>query len=280
MNQYAQYGRTLVVTTMRVLVTGASRGIGRAVAAAFARHHGPDLVVGLLARSHRAPVHAQLEGSLAETARAVENHGGTAIALPTDLRDVGELRRSIRTFLDAAGGLDVLVNNASALATKETDKQADLVHEVNARGTRVCLDACRDALLQSPAGSVVTVAPPIRLGRLEWIRDYGVAYTLSKYSMTLATLAEARADLRANCLWPRRTVSSAATARLEDAGILPGAFTRGRDPREVAEAIYALAVEKTEYNAECLLDEDVLPLSPSTAPLDAYVDELVTTSDH
>lgn len=263
---------------MRVLVTGASRGIGRAIATRFAERYGSDLIVGLMARSSTVPVHSSLEGSLRDTARDVSLYGSVAFQLPTDLRDSSSVRSSISHFLHAAGGLDVLVNNASALVPnprkQAEDKSMSLLYEVNTRGTMVCLDACREALLDS-SGSIVTVSPPIRMGRLDWLRQYGVPYTVSKYSMTLATLAEARSDgLRANCIWPRHMISTAATERLERMGIVPGAHSHGRDAMEFADAVVRLAVHDTHRNAECVFDDDVLPSLPRTnAPLDAYAEE-------
>lgn len=267
-----------VYVIMRVLITGASRGIGRAIATRFAERYGSDLIVGLMARSGTAPVHSSLEGSLRDTARDVSFHGSAAFQLPTDLRDVTSVRSSISHFLDAAGGLDVLVNNASALIPnprKQMEhKSMSLLYEVNTRGTMVCLDACRDALHES-SGSIVTVSPPIRMGRIDWLRMYGVPYTISKYSMTLATLAEARSDgLRANCIWPRHMISTAATERLERTGIVPGAHSNGRDATEFADAVVCLAMHDTHRNAQCVFDDDVLPSLPRTnAPLDAYAEE-------
>ena len=267
---------------MRVLITGASRGIGRAIAQTFARHHGPKLVVGLMGRSLAKPAHPLLEGTLTDTAREVEAHGGVPILLEADARDVRVLTHGVRNFLCAAGGLDVLVNNASALVPATpfpNPKRMDLVYEVNTRATAVCLQECREALSSSSSspGSVVTLSPPIRMSRLEWIRQCGVPYTVSKYSMTLATLAEASDRVRANCLWPRHTVSTAATLHLEASGRLPNAYSHGRDPLHVGEAAHRLAVVDTFRNAQCVFDDDVLPdLPPTNAPLDAFAEERVT----
>lgn len=268
------------VAIMRVLVTGASRGIGRAIATRFAERYGSDLIVGLMARSGAAPAHWSLEGSLRDTARDVSFHGSAALQLHADLRDVTSVRSSISQFIHTAGGLDVLVNNASALIPnprkQSEDKSMSLLYEVNTRGTMVCLDACREALLDS-AGSIVTVSPPIRMGRLDWLRRYGVPYTVSKYSMTLATLAEAQVDgVRANCIWPRHMISTAATERLERMGIVPGAHSDGRDAVEFADAVVRLVVHDTHRNAQCVFDDDVLPSLPrSNAPLDAYAEERI-----
>lgn len=263
---------------MRVLITGASRGIGRAIATRFAERYGSNLIVGLLARSGEAPMHASLQGSLRDVAHDVSSYGSVALQFPTDLRDTSSVRASISQFLNAAGGLDVLVNNASALVPNPRkqveDKSMSLLYEVNTRGTMVCLDACRDTLAKSDAGSIVTVSPPIRLGRLDWLRTYGVPYTISKYSMTLATLAEARADgVRANCIWPRHMIATAATERLEQMGIVPNAHSHGRDATLFADAAVRLAVDDIDRNAECVFDDDVFPsLANTNAPLDAYAE--------
>ena len=257
---------------MRVLITGASRGIGAAVARAFAEHHGSNLRVALLARSKSKPSHPLLDGTLLETTRDVEARGGAAIPLEVDMRDGPALCQTVASALHSMGGLDVLVNNASVLAVERdaSAKTMDLLHAVNARGTMLCLQECR-AALEDSRGSVVTLSPPVRAGRLEWISAHP-AYTLSKYAMTLATLGAASDRVRANCLWPKRTVATAATRRLEDAGALPGAHSKGRDPRVVAEAVHHLATRST-CNAESLFDEDVVEMDRDDAPLDAFVDE-------
>ena len=255
-----------------MLITGASRGIGAATARLFARTHGASLRIALLGRSKDGPSHVALSGTLLETARDVEEHDGAAFPVAVDMSDGSALVAAVEQAVHTLGGLDVLVNNASVLATTPTlsPKRMDLMHAVNTRGTLLCIQTCAEALAES-RGAIVTMAPPIRLGRTEWVAAHP-AYTISKYGMTLATLGAASARVRANCLWPRRTVATAATRLLEDTGVLPGAFSRGRSEDFVARAVHAVAVERT-CNAETLLDEDVLdPDDGGDAPVDAFVD--------
>lgn len=252
---------------MRVIVTGASRGIGAAVARVFASRHPGTAQIALLGRSLSAPSHAGLDGTLLEVARDVEATGSLAIPLQVDLRCAEELKGALHTALNAMDGVDVLVNNASALWVRRDTppSRMDLVHAVNARATMLCLDACRDALDDSQ-GAVVTLAPPVHVARLDWIAQHP-AYTLSKYSMALATIAAATTRVRANCVWPRYTVATAATRSLE--ATYPGAWSKGRPARSVASVVHTLATSHT-WNARCLYDDEVEPLPPTDAPLDAF----------
>lgn len=255
---------------LRVIVTGASRGIGAAVARRFAAAHGADARVALLGRSLAEPSHPTLEGTLVQTARDVHGLGAEAVPVVCDMRDAEALRDRLRHTIGLLGGVDVLVNNASALAHRGA-ADAELVHAVNARGTTLCLEACAPHL-EASAGAVVTIAPPVRLGRLEWIRRWGVDYTLSKYAMTLATLAHASDRVRARCLWPRRTVATAATKALEASGALPHAFSRGRNVHDVARAVHLLARDRDRFpNATALYDDEVVDYDDDrSAPLDAF----------
>ena len=116
------------------------------------------------------------------------------------------------------------------------------------------------------------MSPPIRTGRLDWISPHP-AYTISKYSMTLATLSAASFRIRANCLWPRHTVATHATRRLEDSLRMDGVYSRGRPPEDVAEAVYALATSES-MTGRALYDDEVLQDMPSTsAPLNLFSTE-------
>jgi NAD(P)-dependent dehydrogenase (short-subunit alcohol dehydrogenase family) len=225
-----------------------------------------------------------LDGTLLDVARGIRERTPHASAVPfrVDLADGDAARDAVREAVHCLGGeLDVLVNNASALWLGKgptSVKKLDLVHNVNARATLVCLQEAREALRRSPlpgGGSVVTLSPPIRLGRLDWISAHP-AYTLSKYGMTLATLGEACVgQLRANCLWPRHTVATAATLRLERERVLPGAYSRGRSPDLVAQAVVRLALDPGMGNGRTVYDDQVLPglfPVPTDAPLDVFAE--------
>jgi citronellol/citronellal dehydrogenase len=219
---------------VRVLITGASRGIGAAVARAFARDGAATAVV---ARS-----------SLAHTVRAVEAHGGRAIPFRADLRCADEAVGAARAAIGAMGGLDVLVNAASVLCLDRAPppERMDRMYAVHTRATLLLNQTCR-AALEEARGAVVTLSPPVRLGSHDRIAAHP-AYTVSKYSTTVATLAFASARVRANCLWPRHA---------------------GRRPDDVARAVYGLATS-TEWNAEVVYDDEVVDLPPTKAPLSLF----------
>jgi len=261
----------------RVIVTGASRGIGRAIAERFAKdgHR-----VALLGRSMEFG-DSPLSGTLKETAARVEALGGKAHAVAADFRCGEEVEAAMHRAMEEMGGdVDVLVNNASALSldSHSSVKNMDLLYRVNTRGCLLGIQTCLDSLSRS-RGSVVTLSPPIRMGRLEWISDHP-AYTISKYSMTMATLQAASDKVRANTVWPARTVATAATRRLER--MLPeaavGAYTLGRPASHTAEAVFQVAMNGS-MNAQSLLDDDVVTPKESfpAAPLDAFVEDWCTT---
>jgi len=249
----------------RILITGASRGIGAATALECARRWAGSEIV-LMARRITHP-----HGCLVDVASQVTRLGASPIIVGVDVRDSQKFRGKIRDVLHSMGGLDVLVNNASALATDPlpSDKSMDLVYEVNLRATMVAIQECTPSLDESK-GAIVTLSPPVRTGRLEWIRDHP-AYTISKYGMTLATLAAASERVRANCLWPKHTVKTDATRLIERNGVLQGAFTRGREPETTANAICELI--ESSYNAKTLLDEDLVKMPRCSGPLDVFVHE-------
>lgn len=264
---------------MRVLITGASRGIGAAIATAFASNY-PGVQIALVGRSLSNPSHKELKGTLLDTARVVESLGATALPIKVDISDPECWKQSLRGILHSFGGLDVLVNNASMLSVEADTslKNMNLLYAVNTRATLMANQFCKQSLEES-GGAIVTMSPPIHLGRLEYISEHP-AYTVSKYGMSLATIGTATLNLRANCLWPRRMVRTAATNLLEKKGLVDGAFSHGRDPSLVAQAVYDLAVKKTHLNARMLLDEDVIDMPPCEAPLDAFVESATTHSHH
>jgi len=218
------------------------------------------------------PSHSSLQGTLAQTAADITARGAHAHVFPTDLRDGRSFTDGLKRAVEAMDGVDVLINNASALETgRQLDpKRMDLLHQVNVRATLLAIQELRSALEESE-GSIVTMSPAIKLGRLDWIADRP-AYTVSKYAMTLATLGAATTRVQSNCLWPFKTVATEATRRLESH--LPGAFTKGRSPVVVAEAAWRI-VHNREWNARCLLDDDVLGADApkDDAPKDLFVED-------
>ena len=253
---------------LRVLVTGASRGIGAAIAREFADRQAH---VALLARSMSAPSHRLLRGTLMNVACEVSARGGMAFAFPVDLRD--PVRRTpphARPCARSAGS--TCSHNASALDVEKRPSpgRASLVLDVNVRGTVAVSLACADALRDS-GGAMVSLSPPVDTSRLDWIAAHP-HYTVSKYAMSLATLGFAADGIRANTLWPARTVATAATERLEESQLYPGAFSKGRPASDVARAVVEVAL--SDRSGQALLDEDVLPhlLADDGAPPDLFVD--------
>lgn len=254
---------------LRVLITGGSRGVGASVAKRFARQR-PGSMIAILGRSWRVPSHPGLEGTLDDVSKEIHEMGCTPLPIRVDMRNASDLEEGIRRAIRSFGGLDVLVNNASAFALGGKTKEMDLVHEVNCRGTMISIRECKPELEKSK-GCIVTISPPIRLSRLEWVSSHP-PYTISKYGMTLSTLAAASETVRANCLWPKRTLSTASTKMMEERGILEGAYKRGRDPDYFARCVFKLATQSSS-NASTLLDEDLIRHQDASSPLDAFVEE-------
>jgi len=239
-----------------VLITGGSRGIGRAIGVACGRE-GANVVV---AAKTSAP-HPRLPGTIHDAAAEIEAAGGRALAAACDVRDEAQVRAAVEAAVSAFGGIDVLVNNASAIhlaGTLDTPmKRYDLMHQVNARGTYLCTQACLPHLLSAPNPHVLMLSPPLSM-EPRWFRGH-VAYTMAKYGMSMCVLGMAEEfrdrGVAVNALWPRTVI---ATAALD---LLGGEETarRGRTPAIVADAAVAiLRREARGCTGNFFIDDQVL----------------------
>jgi citronellol/citronellal dehydrogenase len=238
-----------------VFITGASRGIGRAIALRCARDGANVVVTGKTVEPH-----PRLSGTIHAVAAEVEQAGGRALAIQLDVRDEEAVDDAARRAADAFGGIDVLVNNASAISLSPTAatpmKRYDLMQQVNARGTFACTQACLPWLERSGNAHVLTLSPPLNL-KPRWFRDH-LAYTISKYGMSMCTLGFAAefADrgIAANSLWPRTTIATAAVEVY-----FPQAIRSSRTPEIMADAAWWIVTRPSrECTGNFFVDEEVL----------------------
>lgn len=244
------------LTGRTLFITGASRGIGKAIGLAAARE-GANVVI---AAKSDAPS-AKLPGTIHEAAREVEAAGGRALAVRCDVRDDAQIAAAVAAAADRFGGIDVLVNNASAIflaGTAETPmKRYDLMHQVNARGTFACTQACLPHLARSPSAHVLNLSPPLDLAP-RWFAPH-VAYTMAKYGMSMCVLgmAEELKDrgIAVNALWPRTIIATAALNLLGGDALA----RHGRTPEIVADAaMVILRRDARSCTGNFFIDEEVL----------------------
>jgi citronellol/citronellal dehydrogenase len=239
-----------------LFITGASRGIGKAIALRAAAD-GANVAIA----AKTAEPNPKLPGTIYSAAEEIEVAGGRALPLQVDIRDEGQVLAAVAKTVEAFGGIDVLVNNASAInltGTLETPmKRFDLMWGVNARGTYLCSQACIPQLKKASNPHILTLSPPLNLDP-KWFAHH-VAYTIAKYGMSLAVLGmaeEFKADgIAVNALWPRTVIHTAALAML--GGITPP--ENCRQPEIVADAAHLILTrDSREQTGRFLIDEDVL----------------------
>ncbi len=240
-----------------LFITGASRGIGKAIALRSARD-GANVVIA----AKTTEPHPRLPGTIYSAAEEVEARGGRALACAVDIRFDDQIAAAVDAAVAKFGGIDVLVNNASAISltgTLETPmKRFDLMHQVNTRGTFACSRACLPHLRKSDNPHILNLSPPIDL-RPEWFAPHA-AYTIAKFGMSMCVLGMASefrsAGIAVNALWPRTVIATAAVQNL-----LGGEATvRGsRTPDIVADAAHVILTGPSrEHTGQFFIDEDVL----------------------
>ena len=251
-----------------LFITGASRGIGLAIALKAARD-GANIVV---AAKTDTP-HPKLPGTIHTAAAEIEAAGGQALAVTVDVRDETQIADAVARAVDRFGGIDICVNNASAITPARTidldPKRYDLMHQINVRGAFMVTRACLPHLLKAENPHILNLSPPINLAP-EWLGRH-VAYTMSKYGMTLSALgvaAEHKADgVAANTLWPRVGI---ATAAIQYALADDEELKRCRTPEIMADAAYWIFTQPSrDCTGNCFID-DVLLYATGERDFDRY----------
>lgn len=247
----------LALTGRTVVISGASRGIGLAIGLGAGRL-GANVV--LLAKTSEP--HPKLPGTVHTAAREIDDVGGAAVAVVGDVRREDDVQRAVDTAVEKFGGIDICVNNASAIATEPTEflsaKKFDLMQDINIRGTFLLTKASLPHLRRSDNPHVLTIAPPLNLTP-RWLAAHP-SYTLSKYGMTLLTLGwagEYAGDgIAFNCLWPETFIATAAVANSADAQTTLAA---SRDPAIMADAAIDVVTRPARtFTGRCLIDAEVL----------------------
>ena len=241
-----------------VLITGGSRGIGKAIAIRLARAGANVAIVGKTTSPN-----PKLEGTIYSAAEEIERSGpGKVLALEGDIRFEDRMAEIVAATTKAFGGLDILINNASAInlaSTLQTEpKRYDLLQDINVRGTFFMCRAAIPILSQSTNAHILNLSPPLNMDP-RWFSRH-LAYTMSKYGMSMIVLGLAeelkKARIAVNALWPRTTIATAAVNNLLGGEVL---MQRSRTPEIVADAaFYILQKPSVEFTGQFLIDEDLL----------------------
>ncbi|MBI4190840.1 MAG: NAD(P)-dependent oxidoreductase [Betaproteobacteria bacterium] len=239
-----------------IFITGASRGIGREIALRCARD-GANVVLA----AKTADPHPKLAGTIHSVAAEVEATGGHALALQVDVRDENTVKAAVGRCVDVFGGIDILVNNASAImlaGTLQTPmKRFDLMFGVNVRGTFACSQACIPHLMKAANPHILNLSPPLSMDA-KWFKHH-TAYTMSKYGMSMCTLGMAaefaQHGVAVNSLWPRTTIATAAIEVNFPEQILKAS----RKPAIMADAAYVIFNRDSRlHTGKFYVDEAIL----------------------
>ena len=253
-----------------LLISGASRGIGLAIARRAARD-GANII--LLAKT--VEPNPKLPGTLGTAAAEIVAAGGQALPVATDIRDENAVAAAVRAGVERFGGIDILVNNASAISLTSTPatpmKRFDLMFGVNVRGTYACTQATLSELLRSAAAGrnphILNLSPPLSL-KTHWFAPH-VAYTMAKYGMSMCTLGHAgefrSQGIAVNSLWPRTVI---ATAALQ---MIPGIdLNRARRPEIMADAAWFILTSEARATTGNFFIDDELLAANGVTDLDHY----------
>jgi len=240
-----------------LFISGASRGIGLAIAL---RAAGDGANVALIAKT--AEPHPKLEGTVYTAAEQIEAAGGQALPIVGDIRDEAQVVSAVAQAVERFGGIDVCVNNASAINLSGTEalemKRYDLMQDINTRGSFLVSKTCIPHLRDAENPHILTLSPPIGL-EPRWLGPH-IGYTLAKYGMSLCALGFAEelrdAGIASNALWPRTLIATAAVQNLLGG---EAAMARSRKPELYADAAYAVVTRPSrECTGNTYLCEDVL----------------------
>ncbi|ERP86887.1 short-chain dehydrogenase [Alcanivorax sp. P2S70] len=247
---------TLSLKGKTLFITGASRGIGKAIALKAAAD---GANVALFAKTTEP--HPKLPGTIYTAAEEVRDAGGTPLVCVGDIRHEEQLKAAIDQTVKAFGGIDILVNNASAIALTGTEatsmKSYDLMHQINSRGTFMASKLCLPHLQQSDNPHILNLAPPLNMAP-HWFGRH-VAYTMAKYGMSLCVLGmadEFKGKVAVNALWPKTVINTAAVQN--QLGGVP-AVQAARQPSIMADAAYAILTRPVaEASGRFFIDEEIL----------------------
>lgn len=239
-----------------IFITGASRGIGREIALKCATE-GARIVIA----AKTAQPHSTLEGTIFTVAEEIKKVGGEALPLVVDVRNEEMVSAAIQETVEMFGGIDILINNASAINLASTEnismKAFDLIFSVNARATFMCSKLCVPYLKKSTNPHILTLSPPLSMNA-KWFKDH-LAYTMSKYGMSMCTLGMAeefkQAGIAVNSLWPKTLIATAAIA----VNFPKELYEASRKPSIMADAAYEILTSNSrEVTGNFFIDEEFL----------------------
>ena len=240
-----------------VLITGGSRGIGKAIALKLAAE-GANIAIA----AKTVDPHPKLEGTIYTAAAEIEKAGtGKVLPLQADIRNEKDIEVAVKKTVDTFGGIDILINNASAINLSSTEqiepKRYDLMQDINVKGTFFMCRACIPYLKNSKHAHILNLSPPLNMDR-KWFPKH-LAYTMSKYGMSMIVLGLSselkKYRVAVNALWPKTTIATAAVQNLLGGDDL---IRHSRKPEIVADAAFHILNQPSTITGNFYIDEDVL----------------------